>query len=344
MLISKDFDTRFKKEALLFEELNGKIQCNSCQHRCQLNPGQKGCCKTRQNIDGKLYTLIYGDISSISNNYIEKKPLYHFYPGSRALTVGSWSCNFKCDWCQNYRISKVDPEQIKESEYYSPEDLIRLALEMNSQGLSYSFNEPTLLLEHSIEAFKLAKKNNLYNTYVSNGYMTLESLDCLIDAGLDAINIDIKGDKPTVRKYCNGDLDKILRNAVHAKEKGVHVELTTLIIPKINQEEKQIKLLSSMIKNMVGEDTPWHLSRYFPHYKYFEPPTDIEFIKKSKNIAKNLGLNYVYLGNIPGMGEDTYCPVCGTLLIERNNLTTIKMHIKDNKCPECGEFIVGSFF
>ena len=135
-----------------------------------------------------------------------------------------------------------------------------------------------------------------------------------------------------------------MRNAVYAKEKGVHVELTSLIIPKINQEEKHIKLLGSMIKKMLGEETPWHLSRYFPHYKYFEPPTDIKFLKKSKNIVENQGLKFVYIGNVPGLGENTYCPNCKSLLIDRNNITTLKMYITDNKCPNCGESIIGTFF
>ncbi|MHA1268538.1 MAG: AmmeMemoRadiSam system radical SAM enzyme [Candidatus Helarchaeota archaeon] len=329
----------FHHKALLFERLNDKIQCNTCEHRCKLKLNQIGYCKTRKNINDELYTLIYGKISTISNNPIEKKPFYHFYPGSYALTIGSYSCNFACSWCQNSSISKVLPKN-NNADFLSPDQLVQLALNHHSDGLSYSFNEPTLLLEHSLEAFKIAKKHGLYNTYVSNGYMTLDALKHLISSGLDAINIDIKGNKLIVKKHCNAELDYILRNAKYAKNHGVHVELTTLIITKLNDSEELIYELAQSIKNYLGNEVPWHLTRYFPHYKYQEPPTDIKFIENAWEIAINTGLKYVYIGNIPGhKGSNTYCPNCGELLIKRNTFSVSKLNLDSNQCFNCKQNI-----
>ncbi|MBD3230968.1 MAG: AmmeMemoRadiSam system radical SAM enzyme [Candidatus Lokiarchaeota archaeon] len=329
---------KFLKEALLFKKTDKDLQCLTCNHKCKLKPGQTGYCETRKNLDGTLYTLIYGNISSLSNNPIEKKPFYHFYPGSRALTVGSYSCNFSCDWCQNFRISKVKPINDPQN-FISPQDLVQLAIK-KSNGLSYSFNEPTLLLEHSLEAFKIAKKHHLYNTFVTNGYMTSEAIKLLIKAGLDAMNIDIKGNDSVVKKYCNANLEMIIENAKKAKESGVHIEFTTLVIPQINDSEDIMNEIALIIRENFGEDTPWHLSRYFPHYQYSEPPTEIKKLKKSMTMGYEIGLNYIYIGNVPGhRAQNTYCPACGTLVIKRNIFDVVKNKLIQDKCPNCGKTI-----
>ena len=229
-------DTPHLREALLQEKLNAKVRCLTCERRCEVGEGGLGWCRTRRaeslaNEDGTLYTLIYGNVSSLSANPIEKKPLYHFYPGSVALTAGSWSCNFNCPWCQNWHISKSSP---RPGRYVSPENLVAEAARRGCQGTSISFNEPTLSLEWSLDVFRLARQRGLYNTYVTNGYMTPEALKLLIEAGLDAMNVDIKGDAAAVKKHCGTDVENVWRNCREAKQAGVHIEVTTLVIPTVN--------------------------------------------------------------------------------------------------------------
>uniref|UniRef100_A0A7C4P088 AmmeMemoRadiSam system radical SAM enzyme n=1 Tax=Thermodesulfobacterium geofontis TaxID=1295609 RepID=A0A7C4P088_9BACT len=328
------------KEALLQERLNGEVKCLTCERKCIISEGATGFCKTRKNIGGKLYTLVYGEISSLSANPIEKKPLYHFWPGTLALTVGTWSCNFTCPWCQNYEISKA-PEMIGKGTYISPENFIEIMKKLNCQGTSISFNEPTLLLEYAVDVFKLAKSYGYYNTYVTNGYMSEKALELLIEAGLDGMNIDIKGDKKVVKLYCNADVEKVWRNAKIAKEKGVWVEITTLVIPGVNDDINILKEIAKRIKDELGEETPWHVNRYFPAYEFYRkiyvPPTPIKTLEEGIEIGKDIGLKYVYCGNVPGHKfENTYCPDCGTLLIKRYALSVLEYNIsKDKRCPNC---------
>uniref|UniRef100_A0A7C4EKZ9 AmmeMemoRadiSam system radical SAM enzyme n=1 Tax=Thermodesulfovibrio aggregans TaxID=86166 RepID=A0A7C4EKZ9_9BACT len=332
------------KEALLQKIKDSKVQCLTCERRCEIDEGQTGFCKTRKNIAGKLYTLVYGEIASISANPIEKKPLYHFYPGSFALTVGTWSCNFTCPWCQNFRISKA-PENIGKGKFFSPENFIELMKKYKCKGTSFSFNEPTLLFEYSLEVFHLAKKEGFYNTYVTNGYMTEEALKTLIHHGLDAMNIDIKGNAQFVRKYCGADVEKIWRNAVIALQNNVWIEITTLIIPGLNDDEKTLREFAKRIKNELGENIPWHLNAYYPAYdfswKTYIPPTSIETLERGYEIAMEEGLNYVYIGNIPNHpGQNTYCPKCKRILIERDELRLKEYYLdSEEKCYNCKEKI-----
>lgn len=332
------------KEAILQENLGKEVRCLTCERKCVISEDKTGFCKTRKNIKGKIYTLVYGEISSLSANPIEKKPLYHFFPGSKALTIGTWGCNFTCPWCQNYEISKF-PEKIGTGIYLSPEKFIELIKIYNCQGTSISFNEPTLLLEYSIDVFRLAKSYGYYNTYVTNGYMTEEALNLLIEAGLDSMNIDIKGDKEAVARYCGADVEKVWRNAKIAKEKGVWVEITTLVIPGINDDENVLRGIAKRIKNELGKDTPWHVNRYFPAYKFewevYVSPTPIKTLEKAITIGKEEGLEYVYCGNVPGHPfENTYCPECNFLLIKRYALKVIEYNLSsNNKCPNCGKDI-----
>ncbi|MCK4362218.1 MAG: radical SAM protein, partial [Dehalococcoidia bacterium] len=198
------------REALLYESLGDKVQCHTCERSCLIPEGETGFCATRRNIGGRLYTLEYGDISSISANPIEKKPFFHFYPGTKALTIGSWSCNFSCPWCQNYDISK-SPQNIGQGQYISPAAFIELMRKYHCQGTSVSFNEPTLLLEYSLDIFELAREEGYYNTYVTNGYMTRQALEMLVAHGLDAMNIDIKGEAKVVKRFCAADVDIVWR-------------------------------------------------------------------------------------------------------------------------------------
>ncbi len=339
------------KESFFQKKIDGDTaQCLTCERKCVIKAGKMGFCGTRTNIKGKIYTIVHGIIPALSFNPIEKKPLFHFYPGTIAITIGTYGCNFSCFWCQNHHISHPDRgirNLVNEHQdnYISPEKLIRIALKNKVQGTSISFNEPTLLFEYSLEVFKLAKKHNLYNTYVSNGYMTESVLKELVDAGLDAINMDIKGDSKMVKKYCGGDVEKVWRNARLAKKFGIHVEITTLLIEGLNTDEKTIKEISQRIVDELGPDTPFHLTRFFPHYKSgeygFNLPTPIKSLVKSLEIAKNTGLFFVYLGNLVGTEyENTYCPNCSKLVIRRSgfNVEIIGLNRK-GKCNQCGTFI-----
>ena len=327
------------REALLYEKReDDKVRCETCARFCTILPGKLGFCKTRKNLNGKLFTLEYGNISSISPNPIEKKPFFHFHPGSYALTVGSWSCNFTCPWCQNWDISKTHPEAEKPN-FISPEELIELVEKCNCQGTSISFNEPTLMLEYSLDVFKLARKKGYYNTFVTNGYMSLKALELLAESGLNAMNIDVKGCEGSVKKYCKADVKHVWKVIKRAKELGVHVELTTLVIPTVNDSEKCLREIARKIAKL-DDEIPWHITRYFPAYKFSLPPTPIQTLEKARRIGIEEGLKYVYLGNVPGhLFENTYCPNCGELLIERYVFDVVKIRLKDKKCPKCEEEI-----
>ena len=326
------------RQALLQEGSDGKVRCLTCERRCLLAPGASGWCRTRTNVDGTLVTLNYGNVSAISANPIEKKPLHHFFPGSAALTGGSWGCNFGCPWCQNWDISK---SPLRRGHYITPEDFVQTAVNWGCQGTSISFNEPTLSLEWSLDVFRLARKEGLYNTYVTNGYMTPQALDLLCDAGLDAMNVDVKGDAHAVNKYCQGiDVEKVWRNCLHARQRSVHLEITTLVIPGVNHDEETLGGIARKIHGELGAQTPWHLSAYHPAYRYSAPPTPVTALERGWSLAHEVGLQYVYLGNVPGHRlENTYCPLCGLLLIERQDLRVRQYRLKDNSCPECGKAI-----
>jgi pyruvate formate lyase activating enzyme len=325
-----------KKEALLYKKGKSAIICRTCEKKCRITPEKPGFCQTRNNINGELFTNVYGKIASISANPIEKKPLFHFYPGTTALTVGTFSCNFTCPWCQNYGISKSLPYK-KDGDYISPERFIRLLELYNCKGTSISLNEPTLLFEYSLDVFQLARAKGYYNTYVSNGYMTIDVLKMLIDAGLDAINIDIKGDTSVYKKFCNADAKYVWRNVSHLRKNNIWLELTTLLIPDVNDSEKQLREIVKIIKEETGTGTPWHISRYHPAWEFNVPATPIQSLECAYEIGKDSGLNYIYIGNVPGHKyANTYCPGCGELLIKRTGFE-IKINelIHSNKCPKC---------
>lgn len=329
------------REAMLQVPINGKVQCLVCERRCLLVEGGKGWCRTRTNYEGKLYTLIYGAVSSLSANPIEKKPLYHFYPGSRALTAGSWSCNFGCPWCQNWDISKTAPPP--HSQIMSPEDFIRETLRQGCQGTSISFNEPTLSLEWSLDVFGLAREKGLYNTFVTNGYMTEEALALLAEAGLNAMNVDIKGEAPTIRKHCKGiEVEQVWARCQQALELDLHLEITTLVIPSVNDGDECLSNIASRIATELGVEVPWHVSGYFPAYHFTAPPTSINTLERACDIGRGAGLQYVYIGNMPGHpGDNTHCPNCGEAIILRQGFSVLEYHLLGGVCKYCETTIPG---
>ncbi len=334
------------REAALYERLDGSVRCGTCEHFCVIPPGGRGFCGTRVNVGGTLYTLEYGDVGSfIAVNPIEKKPLYHFYPGSYALTAGSWSCNFLCPWCQNWHMSKSLPDPAR-CWYVSPEEFVDMVEKYGCQGTSMSFNEPTLFLEYSLDVFRLARSRGYYNTFVTNGYMSLEALRLLREGGLDAANIDVKGDGGVVRRFCGADVEKVWRNSVEAKRLGIWVEITTLVIPGLNDSEECLRGIARRIVKDLGDETPWHVTQYYPAYRAVEVGlyngrTPVQTLERTWKIGKEEGLKYVYVGNVPGHRyENTYCPRCGELLIKRFGFEVIKCRITpQKKCPKCGEEI-----
>ncbi|ADP77722.1 Radical SAM domain protein [Methanothermus fervidus DSM 2088] len=325
------------REALLYKNTDSEsVMCELCNRKCIIRDGQMGFCKTRINREGKLYTLVYGDINALSSRPIEIKPFFHFYPGSTSLTFSTWSCNFTCPWCQNYHLSKKAPNP-KKANYISPENIVDLALKMGDEGVCVSFTEPTLLFEYSLDVFKLAKKHGLYTSYVSNGYITEKALVLLKNAGMDAINIDIKGDSKTYKKYCGNIKAKFVWNtAKKALDMGIHVEIVNLIVTGVNDNLKTIKNIVKLHLKNLGPEVPIHFTRYFPAFKFNEPPTKIEVLEKAYEIAKDFGILYPYLGNVPGHKfENTYCPKCGELLIKRRNFKILRWKLKNFKCPKC---------
>jgi pyruvate formate lyase activating enzyme len=327
---------KVKREAILQEKVGDKVRCLTCERRCLLKEGQRGWCGTRENYNGSIFTLTYGMVSSLSANPIEKKPLYHFYPGSVALTAGSFGCNFACPWCQNWEISKSPPDPLH-ARFFSPESFVQETIRRRCQGTSISFNEPTLSLEWSLDVFRLAREKGLYNTFVTNGYMTEEALRLLKEAGLDAMNVDVKGGKEAVEKFCMADVEKVWRNCRLAKALGIHLEITTLVIPSVNDDEETLRSIASRICRELGPETPWHVTAYYPAYRFHAPPTPVKTLERARQIGLEEGLMFVYIGNIPGHpGENTWCPNCGSLLIGRFGLSLTSFRLKDGHCPKCG--------
>jgi len=330
------------QEALLYEKLSSdKVRCGLCERRCLISPDLKGFCKTRTNVEGKLYTLVYGDLSALESRPIEIKPFFHYWPGSTALTFSTWSCNFDCIWCQNHHLSKTEPNPAKSS-FYSPEKIVETALREGDAGLCVSFQEPTMLIDWVLPVFRIAREKGLYCCYVSNGYMTLEALKLLKEAGMDGFKIDLKGDAETYQKYCGGaDVKKVWRNAGEAKKLGFHVEIVNLVVTDVNDDEDCLRWVIEKHLEAVGPETPLHFTRYYPAYKFRNPPTKVETLEKAYEMAKKAGVLYPYLGNVQGHEyEDTYCPNCGERLIHRFGYRIVRYGITDDKkCVKCGQSI-----
>ena len=302
-----------------------------------ISPGLKGFCKTRMNVNGKLYTIVYGDLSALESRPIEIKPFFHYWPGSTALTFSTWSCNFDCVWCQNHHLSKTVPQPAKSS-YHSPEKIVEMAVRGGDDGLCASFQEPTVLTEWNLQAFRLGRERGLYCCYVSNGYTTLEALRLLREAGMDGLKIDVKGDAETYQKYCGGaDVEKVWRTVREARKMGFHVEVVNLVVTDVNDDEECLRWVIERHLKEAGPETPLHFTRYYPTYKFYNPPTRVETLEKAYGMARRAGVLYPYLGNVRGHGyENTYCPSCGEQLIKRFGYRIISYKVtNDRKCPKC---------
>lgn len=330
---------RDNREALFYEpKEDGSVQCTLCNHRCRIQQGRTGICGVRENKGGKLYTQTYGRASSIAPDPIEKKPLYHFLPGTRSLSYGSIGCNLKCTFCQNYGISQeYQGLTLKKIE---PKDVVSEAKKLLCDSVAWTYNEPTMWYEFTLEASKLVKKAGLANIYVSNGYMSPEAL-MEISPYLDAMNIDVKAFKPEFYlKYAGAKLENVLRTCEIAVEQGIFLELTYLIIPGLNDDPNEIKQYSEWIVEKLGDETPCHFSRFHPDYKMMSTPrTPLETMYSAREIAGDAGLKHIYLGNMPytSSNDPTMCPHCGAVLINRRGYHTSGINVKDGKCGSCGK-------
>jgi len=328
-----------EKEAMLYEKLPGdRVRCNVCLWRCVINPGKMGICRMRINRNGTLYTMNYAEVSSVASDPIEKKPLFHFFPGTLVFSLGTWGCNFHCKDCQNWEISCVDIPAT--SEQLSPAREIELAKKHRCAGIAWTYNEPTVWFEYTLDSAKLAKENGLYTVYVTNGYITPEALDT-IGPYLDAWRVDIKGFTDGFYRQLAkiSQWRGILDVAKRAKEKwDMHVEVVTNIIPTMNDDEEQLAGIATWIRDELGELTPWHVTRFYPmHNLNYLPATPVSTLEKAYQIGKKAGLKFVYLGNVPGHEyENTTCYSCGKLNVRRIGYDTQVLGLDDTRCKFCG--------
>ena len=334
------------KEAMLYEKLdNGRVHCYLCSHHCKVLPGKYGICGVRENIDGKLHTHAYGEVIAAHVDPIEKKPLYHFLPGTTSYSIATIGCNFKCPFCQNWEISQVTKAargSRLEAQGTKPEEIVKKAIELGCKSISYTYTEPTIFFEYAYDVARLAKKQGLYNNFVTNGYMTAQALET-IRPYLDSANVDLKGfTEDYYSRFCHGHLEPVLESIRLMKKLGIWVEITTLIIPGQNDSEKELRGLAEFIAG-VGKEIPWHISRFHPEYKHLDSgPTPVETLKKARAIGEKAGLRYIYLGNVLE-GNDTYCYNCRSLLIRRMGFDVTENNIENNKCNKCNITIDGVF-
>jgi len=333
-------------EALLYEKLEDqKVKCGLCSHRCVIAEGQRGICQVRQNQSGVLQSLVYGKLIARHIDPIEKKPLYHFLPGSLSYSIATVGCNFRCRFCQNADIAQLPSDHGGAiiGETVSPEAVVTAAERAGCRSLSYTYTEPTIFFEFALETARLAHSQGLRNVFVTNGYMTREALE-MIAPVLHAANVDLKA---FTRKYykelCGAKLEHVQETLRSMKSMGVFVEVTTLIVPGLNDDPDELKALAAFLAHDLGPDTPWHISRFHPTYRLTDrPPTPVKTLRDAREIGLTAGLKYVYTGNVPGdTGENTYCPACGETLIERWGFQVGKFRIKDGRCGTCSAVIEG---
>jgi pyruvate formate lyase activating enzyme len=333
------------KEAWFYDiDKNKNVGCFLCPHNCQIKPDKRGLCNVRQNFDGKLYSLVYGKIIAEHIDPIEKKPIYHIFPGSSSYSIGTVGCNLSCRNCQNFSISQVNRDLPIYGKETTPEEIVKNAIKNDCKSISYTYTEPTIFYEFAYDCAVLAHLKGLKNIFVTNGYINSEPLKKIAPL-LDAANVDLKSFREeTYKKICGGKLEPVKNSLKLMKKLGIWVEITTLIIPKVNDSLEEIADIACFIKEL-GEETPWHISAFYPNYLMTDtPPASAHILTKARGIGIDKGLKYVYTGNIPiDESENTYCYNCKNLLIERYGFSVNKNNIKDNKCANCGVKIDGIF-
>ena len=333
------------KEAMFYEKVGGEnVRCGLCRFRCLIPAGRRGVCMVRENRGGTLYTLVYGKAIAEHVDPIEKKPLFHFLPGSSSYSIATVGCNFRCLHCQNYTISQAQGGVLEISGMdLAPAEIVANAVASGCESISYTYTEPTIFYEYAYDTAVLAKAAGLKNIFVTNGYITAEAL-ARIRPYLDAANIDLKGySERFYREVVHATLHEVLESIIEYKRQGVWIELTTLVIPYWNDSDAELQAMARFIADQVGVEVPWHLTQFYPTYKLSDQPrTPLATLRHARRIGLDAGLRYVYEGNVPGEGgENTYCPVCGELLIRRCGFAIESNRIKDGTCPECAFVLDG---
>ena len=340
------------KEALLYEKLGGeRVRCALCSHRCLVAPGQKGTCLVRENRDGTLYTLVYGLPLSQAVDPIEKKPLFHFYPGSTAFSIATAGCNFRCTFCQNWTISQMPRERGEIlGQQASPDAVVAAARRLGSQSIAYTYTEPTIFFEYSYDIARLAHEAGIASVYVTNGYMTSEMLELFQgvdgehDPWLDAANVDLKAFRDeTYSRICGARLQPVLDALQKMVQLGVWVEVTTLVVPGLNDSEGELRDIASFVAGHLGPEVPWHVSRFHPDYHMQDGmPTPQTTLQRAYELGREAGLHYVYVGNLPGAGlENTLCPGCGQTVVERRGFRVTRRDTTGGRCSRCDAIIHG---
>ena len=333
-------------EAMLYERReDGRARCAVCSHRCTIDPGARGICAVRENVDGRLVSLVYGRLVARDVDPIEKKPLYHFYPGTRAYSIATVGCNFVCKNCQNAYISQYPREHAGRivGDPASPDEIVADAVSAGCHTIAYTYTEPTVAVEFALDCMRPAREAGLANVWVSNGYFTAETAEAIVPY-LDGVNIDLKGITNEVyREISGGNVRPVLDTIERLFLAGVWVEVTTLVIPGFNDSPDELRWTAEAIRG-VSPEIPWHLSRFFPAYRLVDrPPTPIETLEEARQIAGEVGLQHVYLGNVPGEGEETRCAACDARLIRRAGYLVCESRVRDGACPDCGAPLPGRF-
>lgn len=332
------------KEAEFYEELEKrKVRCHLCGHHCLIGEGKRGLCGVRENREGKLFSLVYGKVAAFNIDPIEKKPLFHFHPGSASLSLSTVGCNFKCLHCQNADISQYP--HLNNGEITGREmtayDVVSTAEKAGVKSISYTYTEPTIFMEFARDCAVLAHERGIKNVFVSNGYTSAEAAKAIIPY-LDANNIDLKGGEEFYKKVCGAKLQPVLDTITLMYHSNVWVEITTLIIPGYNDSDLTLSIIAEFIASL-DTSIPWHVTQFYPTYKLLDKPrTPLSTIHRAREIGIETGLKYVYVGNIPGeKGESTFCPDCGELLIWRSGYAIDKNKIQNSRCFKCNAFIAG---
>jgi len=333
-------------EAYLYNSLKDqKVKCNLCNHRCIIKDGRRGICGVRENRAGILETLVYGKLIARHIDPIEKKPLYHFLPSSLSYSIATVGCNFKCLFCQNADIAQMpsDRNGMVIGDDYTPEEIVKNAVKGGCKTISYTYTEPTVYFEFAFETAKLAKAKGIQNIFVTNGYMTAEALK-MMSPYLDAANVDLKAfNEDFYKTYCKAKLEPVKESLRLMKSLGIFVEVTTLLIPGLNDDKTELENLAAFIAHDLGPETPWHISRFRPTYKLTDRPrTPVATLIKAMEIGIKAGLKYVYIGNVPGEnGEKTFCYQCGQTLIDRWGFSVRENLVKNDQCSYCSARIHG---
>ncbi|MHA1636631.1 MAG: AmmeMemoRadiSam system radical SAM enzyme [Candidatus Thorarchaeota archaeon] len=326
------------KEAVLYSKIPNAVRCDLCARRCVIRENESGFCRVRELRDGKLYSTVYGLVDGMAADPVEKKPLFHFAPGSRTFSISTSSCNFRCTFCLNYHSSQRETPVGQE---FAPTEIVRLAINNECQGMTYTYTEPTIFFELAYDTAKIASKEGLYNSFVTNGYMTIEAVD-MIAPYLDAASVNFKGsgNKQFYREFMDvPKVEPIFDSMVRMKEKDIAIEITNLIIPEVGDFEDDTRYLAKWVVENLGTRTPFHITAFAPTYQMTHiPRTPTEVLERHIEIAKQSGLEFVYSGNIAGHDyENTYCPECGFKAVERYSVFLKSNNLReDGKCASCG--------